>query len=491
MKVLFVTSEISPFSQVGGLAEVSQALPAALARRGHQVMVITPKYRQSREVKPHLKNLNVTLDVPISWMKKPAQVYQSGTKDKVTVYLIGRDDLYDREGLYGSEYGDYQDNAERFIFFSRAVLECCLALDLRPDIIHCNDWQTGLIPVYLKTLYAQIPSLRTMASLFTIHNLGYQGLFWHYDLHLTGLGWEYFTPQSLEFFGKLNLMKGGIVYADILNTVSPTYRREILTKANGFGLDGVLKSREQDLYAVLNGVDYSIWDPDKDPFLPAAYTAETLENKRVCKIRLQEIFHLKKKREIPVVGLISRLLDRKGLDLVSRVLPRLMESEIQLILMGKGLDQYQNWAQEMVGKYPGLVGLEMGHSAAMAHQIQAGADILLMPSRYEPCGLDQLHALKYGTIPVVRAVGGLEDTVEDYNTQPEQGTGFKFKEYQSEKLLQTIQLALTVYRDKPRWKRLIQRAMRQDFSWEKSALQYESLYQKALETKKKGAGSKI
>jgi starch synthase len=258
---------------------------------------------------------------------------------------------------------------------------------------------------------------------------------------------------------------------------------------NGFGLDGVLKTREQDLYAVLNGVDYSLWDPANDPFLPAPYTEKTVENKRVCKTRLQEIFHLKKKGEIPVVGLIARLLDRKGFDLVSRVLPRLMESEIELILMGKGQDQYQNWAREMVEKYPGLVGLEMVHSESMAHQIQAGADILLMPSRYEPCGLDQLHALRYGTIPVVRAVGGLEDTVEDYNPQTERGTGFKFKEYEWEKLLQTIQRALAVYRDKPRWKRLIQRAMNQDFSWEKSAAQYEALYQKAL--LKRGTGPRV
>ncbi|MBA4392542.1 MAG: glycogen synthase GlgA [Desulfobacca sp.] len=488
MRVLFATSEISPFSRAGGLADVSQALPIALARMGHDIFIVSPKYRQARNVKPAIKNLNTTLEVPISWMKKSAQVYQSGPKDKVTVYLIGRDDLYDREGLYGSEYGDYQDNAERFIFFSRAVLELTLALDLKPDIIHCNDWQTGLVPVFLKNLYAQAPSLRSTASLFTIHNLGYQGLFWHYDLHLTGLSWELFTPQALEFFGKLNLMKGGIVYADILNTVSPNYRKEILTPANGFGLDGVLKTRENDLYAVLNGVDYTIWDPAKDLLLAAPYTSSTLENKRVCKSRLQDLFHLKKKGEIPVVAIISRLLDRKGLDLVTRILPRLMESEMELILMGKGLEQYQNWALEMVEKYPGLIGLEMGHNESLAHQIQAGADMLLMPSLYEPCGLDQLYALKYGTIPIVRAVGGLEDTVVDYNSHSDQGTGFKFKEYEWEKLLQTIQRALAVYRDKPRWKRLIQRAMNQDFSWEKSAAQYEWLYKKALQ--KKGAGSR-
>jgi starch synthase len=419
-------------------------------------------------------------------MKKTAQIYQAKLADKVSVYFIGRDDLYDREGLYGNEYGDYQDNAERFIFFSRAVLELCLALDLRPDIIHSNDWQTGLIPVYLKTLYAQAPSLQKTASLFTIHNLGYQGLFWHYDLHLTGLGWELFTPKALEFFGKLNLMKGGIVFADILNTVSPNYQKEILTPANGFGLEGVLKTRETDLFAVLNGVDYQVWNPARDPFLSATYTQANLENKKACKANLQNLFHLKKKGESPLIAIISRFLDRKGMDLVSRIFPRLMELEIEIILMGQGLEQYQAWALEMAGKYPGFIGLEMGYNGPLAHQIQAGADFLLMPSRYEPCGLDQLYALKYGTIPIVRAVGGLEDTVEEYNPQTDQGTGFKFKEYEVEKLFQTIQRALSIYRDKPRWKRLIQRAMNQDFSWEKSASQYELLYQKALKKKNKG-----
>jgi starch synthase len=480
MKVLFVTSEISPFSRAGGLADVSHALPVALSRLGHQVWVCTPRYRQARNLKPPERLLKTTLEVPISWMKKPAQIFQASLEEEVPVFLIDRDDLYDREGLYGNEYGDYQDNAERFIFFSRAVLELCLALDLRPEIIHCNDWQTGLIPVYLKIAYKDFPALNATASLFTIHNLGYQGLFWHYDLHLTGLGWELFTPQGLEYFGKLNLMKGGIVFADILNTVSPTYRREILSPDNGFGLEGLLNTREKDLYAVLNGVDYRIWDPDRDPLLPAHYNAAGLENKKLCKTHLQDHFQLKRRGDLPVVAIISRLLDRKGLDLVSRIFPSLMDLNLEIILMGQGVDQYQNWAREMVLKYPGLVGLEMGYDENLAHQIQAGADILLMPSRYEPCGLDQLYALKYGTIPIVRAVGGLEDTVEDFNPQTGQGTGFKFQEYEVDKLLETIQRALQVYRDKLSWNRLMRQAMAQNFSWELSADQYQQLYRKAL-----------
>jgi starch synthase len=489
MKILFATSEISPFSRAGGLADVSHDLPIALARMGHEVSIVTPRYRQVKNVKPPLKLLNTTLEVPISWMKKTAQVFQATLDDRVPVYFIDREDLYDREGLYGNAYGDYQDNAERFIFFSRAVMELCLALRLAPDIIHSNDWQTGLIPVYLKTLYAQVPSLRSTASLFTIHNLGHQGLFWHYDLHLTGLGWELFTPDGLEFYGKLNLAKGGIVFADVINTVSPTYRREILTSDYGFGLEGVLKARETDLYAVLNGVDYQVWDPSKDHWLAASFSISDLENKKICKSHLQGLFHLKQKGEIPIIAIISRFLDRKGLDLVTSIFPRLMDLGLEIILMGQGVDQYQRWALEMVDKYPEQLGLEMGYNESLAHQIQAGSDMLLMPSRYEPCGLDQLYALKYGAIPIVRAVGGLDDTVEDYNPQTDHGTGFKFKEYEEEKLLQTIQRGLTVYRDKSAWNRLIQRAMHQDFSWGKSASQYQTLYRTAMDKKRKDVGS--
>ena len=484
MKILFVTSEVIPFSRAGGLADVSQSLPSYLGRLGHEIIVVTPKYRLSSPNKPPLKLVETALEVPISWMKKTAQVYQSSLKDQVPVYLIGQDDLYDREGLYGNEYGDYQDNAERFIFFSRATLELCSALGLKPDLIHCHDWQTGLIPVYLKTIYSHEKGLESTASLFTIHNLGYQGLFWHYDLHLTGLGWELFTPSGLEFFGKINLMKGGIIFADLLNTVSPTYRNEILTPENGFGLEGVLQNREKDLFAVLNGVDYEVWNPSDDPLLPAHYSSADLDKKKVCKNHLQGLFQLKKKAETPIIAIISRLLDRKGLDLISQVFPKLMELDLEVILMGQGVDHYQSWAMEMVKKYPGQVGLEMNYQDNLAHLIQAGADILLMPSRYEPCGLDQMYALKYGTIPIVRAVGGLDDTVEDYNPQTGQGTGFKFKEYEPEKFWQTIQRALNLFRDKSHWTLLMQRAMAQDFSWAKSAEAYQQLYRKAIEKKR-------
>ncbi len=484
MKILYVTSEVIPFSRAGGLADVSQSLPSYLGRLGHEIIVVTPKYRLPSSNKPPLKLVETALEVPISWMKKTAQIYRSSLKDQIPVYLIGQDDLYDREGLYGNEYGDYQDNAERFIFFSRAALELCKALGLKPDLIHCHDWQTGLIPVYLKTIYSQEKVLDSTASLFTIHNLGYQGLFWHYDLHLTGLGWELFTPSGLEFFGKINLMKGGIIFADLLNTVSPTYRNEILTPENGFGLEGVLKDREKDLFAVLNGVDYEVWNPSEDPLLPAHYSNASLDKKKLCKNHLQGLFQLKKKAETPIIAIISRLLDRKGLDLISQVFPKLMELDLEVILMGHGVDHYQSWALEMVKKYPGQIALEMNYQDNLAHLIQGGADILLMPSRYEPCGLDQMYALKYGTIPIVRAVGGLDDTVEDYNPQTEQGTGFKFKEYEPDRFWLTIQRALNLFRDKPRWTRLMQRAMAQDFSWAKSAEAYQQLYRKAIEKKR-------
>jgi starch synthase len=488
MKVLFATSEISPFSRAGGLADVSHDLTVTLAGLGHHISVVTPKYRQVRNAGIPLEPVPASLEVPISWMKKPARVFSSVLDRQVTVYFIERDDLYDREGLYGNEFGDYQDNAERFIFFSRAAVELCRALDLRPDVIHGNDWQTGLIPVYLKSLYAEDPALKSVATLFTIHNLGYQGLFWHYDLHLTGLGWEYFTPSALEFFGKLNLLKGGIVFADLLNTVSPTYRKEILTPAYGFGLDGLLRSREKDLHAVLNGVNYRVWDPAHDPHIAAPYTKERPENKKVCKAQLQEIFQLKKRPDIPIIAVISRLLDRKGLDLIGRIFPRLMDLQVEVVFMGEGAETYHSWVREVKERYPQLIGVVEEYQGPMAHRIQAGADMLLMPSQYEPCGLEQMVALRYGTIPIVRAVGGLEDTVEDYQAKTNQGTGFKFKEYEGEKLLQALQQAVGVYRDKPRWKRLMERAMERDFSWEHSAAAYQGLYEKAVGKKRKQTG---
>jgi starch synthase len=478
MKILFATPEVSPFSKTGGLAEVSHALPKALRKLGHEVAIVSPKYRQVKYSKMAIEETNVTLNVPISWRTDPGQVFRSEI-DGVSVYLIGRDELFDRDEIYGTKYGDYQDNSERFIFFSRAVLELCIALDLDLDIIHCNDWPTALIPTYLRTIYKEVPILSKVATLYTVHNLGYQGIFWQYDMPLTGLPWELFVPSALEFHGNINFMKAGIVFAEILNTVSRTYLSEIQTEAHGCGLDGCLRERSNDLSYVLNGVDYDTWNPAKDPWIAAKYTEDTIENKRLCKADLRKTFDLSN-MEGPLVALVSKLVDRKGLDLLTKVFNNLMSSDLQLIVLGKGEDKYQTFLLDKRAKYNGKLGVHIGYDTVLNHKILAGADISLMPSQYEPCGLDQLYSMKYGTIPIVRAVGGLDETVSDYDEVSGGGTGFKFSDYSPEALMGAIKRALRVYTGKESWSKLMREAMAQDFSWQSSAVKYARLYERAL-----------
>ncbi|HIC90901.1 MAG TPA: glycogen synthase GlgA [Syntrophaceae bacterium] len=482
MKILFVSSEVAPFSKVGGLAEVSHGLPKALKRLGHEVIIVSPKYRSVEYSNLAIKKTNKTLGVPISWKMYAGQVFKSEI-DGIPVYLIARDELFDRDGIYGTEYGDYQDNAERFTFFSRAVLELCITLNLDVDVIHCNDWHTALIPVYLKTLYKDMPILSKVASLYTIHNLGYQGIFWQYDMPLTGLPWELFAPSALEFYGKINFMKGGIVFADIINTVSRKYLTEIQTEANGCGLDGVLRERSQDLFFVFNGVDYDIWNPATDQWIAANYAQDSIENKALCKADLRRVFDLNDS-DSPLIVMVSKLIDRKGLDLVTRAFDNIISLDLQLVILGKGEDRYQTFLVDMATKYKGKLGIYIGYDAALNHKILAGSDIFLMPSKYEPCGLDQLYSLKYGTIPIVRAVGGLDDTVVDYDTSSGIGTGFKFTDYTPEALMGAIERAINLFKDKHAWLKLMKQAMTQDFSWESSAHRYVELYKKAIAKRK-------
>ncbi|MEW5723663.1 MAG: glycogen/starch synthase, partial [Thermodesulfobacteriota bacterium] len=393
---------------------------------------------------------------------------------------VGCDDLYNRNGLYGNEYGDYEDNAERFIFFCRAVMEIACALDLEPDLVHCHDWPSGLVPLYVKTLYKDRPNLAGAATLFTFHNLGSQGIFWHYDFAMTGLGWEHFTPEGVEFHGRLNLTKAGLVGADLISTVSSQYAREVLTPEFAFGLEGVIAARKKDVYAVLNGVDYSVWDPASDRDIAANYSVESLELKARCREDLSGAFGLDQDGR-PIVAVISRLLDRKGFDLISAAMPRLLALDTKMVFMGLGEDKYHVLLGDLARANPGRVGVMVTYDKAMAHRIMAGADIFLMPSRYEPCGLEQLYGLKYGTVPVVRATGGLEDTIIDVNQHPEQGTGFKFRDYTPDALAQTLAAAVDLYQDKEAWPLLMRRGMAQNYSWTKAAAEYETLYQKALE----------
>ncbi len=499
MNILLVTPEAVPFAKTGGLADVTGALPAPLEEMGHQVTLVMPLYRQVRESGARIEKLEVEVTVPIRGSEVVGRVASSkvpGTN--VSVYLIENDHYYDRPDLYG-EYGeggkgDYDDNCERFVFFCRAALELVRALDLHPDVIHANDWQTGLVPVYLKTLYSTEEMYREIGSLFTVHNLGYQGIFWHYDMPLTRLGWELFNWKQLEFYGALNLLKGGLIFADIINTVSETYAREVQTSEFGYGLEGVLAERRADLFGVLNGVDYNIWNPQTDPLIPANYNLESLKGKQKCKQVLQEKNDLPAK-DVPLIGMISRLADQKGFDLLAQAIPDMMKMDLQLVILGTGDEKYHTLLQDIAKKFPNRVGLNLRYDNQLAHEIEAGADMFLMPSRYEPCGLNQMYSLKYGTIPVVHTTGGLADTITHCAARTlKAGTanGFSFETYDAKALLGCLRQAVRTFHNKKTWHKLMLIGMTQDWSWQRSARKYVELYQKAVakkgDTSSSGAG---
>ena len=481
MKILMVSSEAIPFAKTGGLADVSGALPKALARLGQEITLVLPKYRQVDEKRFPLKKTSMNLAVPVGQRLEEAEVYAVEMEANYRALLIRKDAYYSREHLYGSPTGDYEDNAERFIFFCRAVLEAARVTN--PDLIHCHDWQSALVPVYLKTLYRADPGLSRIPSVFTIHNIAFQGLFWHYDLPLTNLGWELFTPQALEFYGKLNFLKGGIVFADAVTTVSRKYMEEIQSAEFGAGLEGVLRDRRADLHGILNGVDYDDWSPARDPLIRAAYDPQRLSGKKTCKADLQKEFGLPVNEKIPVIGIISRLAEQKGFDLITAAMDNLMKEGVQLIILGTGDEKYHLLLGSLVKKYPGQIGLKIAFDNTLAHKIEAGADLFLMPSRFEPCGLNQIYSLKYGTVPIVRAVGGLDDTIEDHQPGTRRGTGFKFSEYSVAALMEAVRRALTAFRNRPGWEELMVRGMAADFSWDRSARTYLQVYEDLVRKK--------
>ena len=479
MRILIVCPEANPFARAGALAEVIYGLSKALTQEGHRVTVVLPFYRQVKDSRLKIERLGKTLSIPLSIKNLTADIYSAWLTPELNIYFIGQDSLFDRDGLYGTPFGDYQDNAERFIFFCRAVPELLQTLQLEFDVCNCHEWQTGLVPVYLRTLYRQAPYCQGLPSVFTVHNVGYQGIFWHYDMALTGLGWEYFTPGLLEYYGKINLEKGGLIMADVITTVSRTYRQEILTPEFGFGLEGVFQERAADLYGILNGVDYESWDPAHDRYLPAFYDAGDLRGKEICKQELLRHFGLELPLSQPLVGMTTRLNERKGLELVQAVLPGLVEANVGFVLQGTGEERYQYAFAELHNRYPKAVGVEIGYAVELAHRIIAGSDIFLMPSRYEPCGLDQLYCLRYGTIPVVRAVGGLEETIVEYDPASGKGSGFKFGRYEAEELRAAIDRALKLYQDTAAWDKLRRQTMQVEFSWRQAARQYLEVYEKA------------
>ncbi|MCF8032664.1 MAG: glycogen synthase GlgA [Desulfarculaceae bacterium] len=478
MHILFLAPEVWPYKRVGGLAEVAYDLPRALAQLGHTVGVVTPKPRMAPELEDALEPLDVTLEVPVSWKRHQAEVFCQRNPSGVVDYLIGHEHLFDREGLYGNAYGDYEDNAERFIFYSRACLELAKAMDWQVDVFHANDWTTGLVPVYLRTLYADDPHLKKSASLMSVHNLGNQGQFWHYDMPLTGLGWEYFTPEALEFYGQINFLKGGLLFADMISTVSHAYAQEILTPEWGQGLEGVLLARRDRLAAVVNGIDYQLWDPAADQRLIAQYSQDDLEPKQRCRRDLMELYSLDEGQGRPLAAVVGRLEDRKGLDLITAGMESMFELGFNVVVMGYGEDHYHVTLKELAQRNPGRLGVTIGFDMALAHRIMGGVDMLLVPSRYEPCGIHQMQALRYGAVPVVRDTGGLADTVADH-TPKNPGTGFKFGPFAMEAMLEALARAREAYQDPAQWKGIVRRGMAQDFSWQAAAPRYVEIYQKA------------
>ncbi len=481
MRVLMVTPEATPFAQTGGLGEVLFALPAELAGLGVEVDVIMPKYRGIDTNHFRIEKLKASIELTLNAKQLTAGLWSFNDERGVRYLFVEADNYYDRDYLYGTPEGDYEDNAERFVFLTRAAIEWALLSGNRYDVFHSHDWQAALTPVYLRTLYPGERQVSRSSSVMTIHNLGYQGIFWHLDMPLVGVGWEFFTPSHMEFHGKLNFLKSGIVFAEKVNTVSPGYRNEILTPAFGFGLEGVLQEKGDDLVGILNGVDYTVWNPEKDPLIAARYSSDDLSGKAVCKAALQRTAHVAVRPDVPIITMVSRLSSQKGIDILAGAFHDLMKQDVQIVLLGTGEARYQNIFKELGQQYPDRTGIFLAYDYELAHRIFAGADILLAPSRYEPCGLNQLYALRYGTVPIVRATGGLIDTVEECSLERDSGTGFVFFQETSSSLEQTVLQAVEIYRNHPEaWVRLMKRGMEKDFSWKRSAQQYVALYESAM-----------
>ncbi len=483
LKVLFLSPEAVPFAKTGGLADVAGALPAALKQLGADVRLVLPLYRVVREGDFQMRALLHDLKIPLGKGKLAADVLEAKTSDDIPVYLIERDDMYDRPNLYGNARGDYYDNLERFTFFAHASLRIAEALSFKPDVIHCHDWQTGLVPALLKGPYAGESTRDGTPSVFTIHNIGYQGIFPDEKLTVTGLPKsDFFHAEGMEFWGEMSLLKAGIVYSEAITTVSPKYAEEIQTPEYGMGMEGVLKHRSAFLHGILNGVDYRLWDPARDSQIAVKYSAQEMQGKGHCKQALIAEMDLDPSlQERPLLAMISRLDAQKGLDLVVKILGKILARGVGLVVLGSGDERIQQAIQKAAKNNPGRVALFIGFNEPLAHRIMAGADIFLIPSRYEPCGLTQMYALKYGTVPVVRSTGGLDDTIVQFDPKKGKGNGFKFSPYKPASFLAAIQEAVDLYQNAGAWKKLVNNGMEEDFSWDRSAQRYLELYHRVIE----------
>ena len=480
MNIAFAASECAPLAKTGGLADVVGALPRELVELGHEVTVYLPFYARIRkQMAGEPKYVARSITIPFRYYNRFVGVVDGGMRDGVRYYFIDCPELFDRAELYGSGGVDYTDNAERFGLFCRAMIEAAKLLGV-PDVFHVHDWQAALIPVYLRTTYASDPALHSTATVLTIHNAAYQGAFPPKTTEDLLFPWDVFTMDKLEQFDHFNFLKGGIVFSDQLTTVSRKYAREIQTAEFGEQLEGVLHGRAADLHGILNGVDYAQWNPAADRYLAAHFTPENLDGKRICRADLLHAFGLENVAETtPVIGIVSRLATQKGFGILAQIAEELAEHNLAVVALGTGEPFYENLFRGWAFRHPASVGVQIRYDEALAHKIEAGADMFLMPSLYEPCGLNQIYSLKYGTVPIVRATGGLDDTIEEWDATKGTGTGFKFAGYEPADLLAEIDRALEAFEDKEGWIRLMRNGMAQNYGWSASAKEYELVYEEA------------
>lgn len=459
MKIVFCASEVVPFAKTGGLADVCGALPPALEKLGHEVVIVTPRYKTSK-------------------INAAGNTVRIG--EKVRVYFVEHNQYFGRDGLYGDPSGDYSDNMERFAFFCHETLKLLKAVQFKPDIIHCHDWHSSLTPILLKTKYQNDPFYHNTKSVLTIHNLAYQGVFPKSQYSKLGIDGHLFHTQGLEFYDQINILKGGIIFSDAVTTVSPQYAREIQTKQLGCGLEGVLQNRRHDIYGILNGLDYDAWNPKDDPLLEHRFSSLDLTGKYKSKEALQRMLNLPVKERTPIFGLVARLCHQKGLDLIVETLNEFVDHDTQVVVSGVGERKYHRLLEDAAARHPSKIGLSLKFEEAMAHRVYAGSDFFLMPSVFEPCGLGQMIALRYGAIPIVHRTGGLADTIRLYDPVHQTGNGFVFRDYTRASFAKAVQEALKVYKQKAHMDFLLLQALRQRFSWDKSAREYVKVYQKCL-----------
>ena len=481
MDIVFAASECAPWAKTGGLADVVSALPKMLAKMGHRIRIFLPYYRQVAKAAPNAAVVLASVTIPFPSYNRFVRILDGGEADGVQTYFVDCPELFDRESFYATPSGDYPDNAERFGLLSRAVIEATKVLGV-PDVYHVHDWQTAMLAVLLRSTYYFDPVLRHVPALLTIHNAGYQGLFPPRTMEQLLLPWDMFTFERLEQNDRVNFLKGGIVYADAVTTVSSKYAEEIQTAEFGNGLEGTLRRRSGDLFGILNGVDYEEWDPAIDPHIAAHYSAEKLEGKKECRRDLLHAFGLENVGdETAVIGIVSRFATQKGFDFIVDILDRLVQEDMVMVMLGNGEEFYERLLVELAGRYPSKVRVQVKFDNVRAHKIEAGSDIFLMPSRYEPGGLNQIYSLKYGTVPVVRATGGLDDTIDE---QPNGGgNGFKFWGYDSAALMDALRRALGTFRNKEEWTEMMKRGMGQDFSWNKPAAEYVRVYERVIQNR--------